>query len=196
MSIDQNTLSAEMDAFAQKIDPPLERWRYCHSRMSHQVRQGGEKRTFVRDTGIAAVKRVIGKPTMTPWSVLYRLRLINRKGVEGAHEYLAQSVIVAGLEAGALQRWNIGHVYFLNVAAMPHVIKIGFSRRVSERIDDIRKSVGERLVLDALKVGTHIDEAWWHHNWRKYQISGEWFFDPFKSERTLPDFLAKATEAA
>lgn len=193
--IDTNALAAEMDAFAQKITPPLERWRYCHDRMAFRDRRAGDIRCFLRTNGVAAVKRVIGKPEMAQSSVMMRLRLINRHGVDGAVEWFSRFPTAAGLDCGALQRWNIGHVYFLRVAALPHVMKIGFSRRVPERLDEIRKAAGERLLVDALKVGTHIDEAKWHHNWRKFNIEGEWFFDPFKTDRTLPDFLAKSEAA-
>jgi hypothetical protein len=97
-----------------------------------------------------------------------------------------------------MEAWHVGHVYFARLEDHPHVVKVGFSRRVRERLEDIESKCKSRLVVNPkeLRVGTMADEHWWHRNWKASHISGEWFFDPFTTERSLPAFLIETPSGA
>jgi hypothetical protein len=97
-----------------------------------------------------------------------------------------------------MQAWHVGHLYYARVESHPHVVKIGFSRRLHERFEDIESKVKTKLFMHrgGAKPGTLADEHWWHAAWSRHNISGEWFFDPRMTDRTLPDFLIRQKQEA
>jgi hypothetical protein len=94
------------------------------------------------------------------------------------------------LKVGPLPAWAVGHVYVLRVASHPDVAKVGFSRRVMERIDDIRAKAKTALELESVHAGTLLDEQKWHRRLASSHIVGEWFWHPGATDRSLPAFLA------
>ena len=198
----QARLDDEIAAFAGRITPAIERWQYAAkvSRKRYYSRRFGGWVDGLNDKSVPALSRVLG---VRPWTVKSRVARICHEGMDGAiafardfdGKYSGEGRLLRPyFEVGTLPAWCCGHVYFARVKTHPHVLKIGFSRRVRERLDDISSKNKVGLVLlnrDHLKVGTQADEHWWHASWAPYRIDGEWFFDPKSSERTLPDFLAE-----
>lgn len=195
-------LDEEVEAFVARITPAMERWRYAAKASRKRVysRYIGAWVNGLNDKSLPALARVLG---VKPWIVKGRVARICHEGVEGAiafakdydEKYSGDGRLLRPyFDVGILPAWCCGHVYFARVKTHPHVLKIGFSRRVRERLDDISSKNKIALVLpdkDHLKVGTQADEHWWHADWSRYRIDGEWFFDPKSADRTLPDFLAE-----
>ncbi len=146
--------------------------------------------------------RILGRDVVT---TRLRLGLLLTEGIEAAFEWGKQwderwkhlELSKPSYSVGPMQAWHIGHLYFARVASHPHVVKIGFSRRVRERLDDIASKAKVKVEMrpGEIRVGTLADEHWWHKNWEKCRISGEWFFDPRMTDRTLPAFLAQPEQA-
>lgn len=192
----------EVGAFAVSITPSTERWRYASKAGAKQFfsKWHGRHIDGVNQKAVPALARLLG---VKPWVVKSRLGRTLQIGFDEALFYAAEfdreyagegRILRPYFAVGAMPAWCCGHVYFARVDGFPHVLKIGFSRRVRERLDDI--SAKHRISLhipdrDHLKVGTQADEHWWHANWARYQIDGEWFFDPKSVDRSLPDFLAE-----
>lgn len=190
----QAQLAEQVAQFAEQHTPAKPRWEYALARTSHRRRlDDGRIITLLSERTFPVVARFLGvRQSRAAWW----LRTMKREGgFEAAHAWLSR-FNDDPLTVGTLEPWQIGHVYFARVADMPHVAKVGFSRRVAERIDDIETKTKSRLIVDTLKVGTLADEHWWHRNWRSLHISGEWFFWPQSSDRSLPAFLAQEREAA
>lgn len=196
-------LAEEVNAFAASIEPPLERWRYAGrvGRCKYLSKRDGQWHEMVNAKTVPALSRLTGisKP-----SVHLRVGQIIRMGFEGAiafgREFDSRRVtdILPDYHSAApLSHWCIGHVYLARVKSHPHVLKIGFSRRVRDRLEDISSKTRAKLVVPErhLKVGTQADEYWWHKHWAETQIEGEWFFDPSMPDRSLPDFLQKQEAA-
>jgi len=185
-------------AFAEKITPAKERWEYCFDRASYkQTTRGGEVKTFLNERTFPVVDRITG---CTRGGAGYRLGKIRRLGLDAALAWdWGYKHIVAKplLDVGPMQAWNVGHLYFARCVSHPHVVKIGFSRRVRERLDDIESKIKARIELrhGESRVGTLADEHWWHKNWSDLRISGEWFFDPHMTDRSLPAFLDETVQA-
>jgi hypothetical protein len=190
-------LAAQVLAFAEQAAPAKTRWEYALSRSSYVFRspRDGHEHTCLNKRTIPVVARFLGVPV---GRANLRLRTMRREGSFAAAEaWMARTPIIANpFAVGPIEPWQIGHVYFAGVADAPHVLKIGFSRRVGDRIADIEAKVNRRLNVVAVKVGTLADEHWWHHDWRHHRISGEWFFDPRADERTVPNFLQAAVAEA
>lgn len=186
--------------FAEKITPAKERWEYCLTRASYTyVSKKYGPSESINGRTIPVVSRILG---VNETRVKLCFMQLGRMGFEEAREHCksrrSYSLLGDWFAVGPLQAWQIGHLYFARVKTHPHVVKIGFSRRVRQRIDDIESKVKADLFVEKgqLRVGTLADEHWWHKNWREFNISGEWFFDPHMSDRTLPAFLMKQEEAA
>lgn len=188
-------LADDAAAFAEKITPPKERWAYCFERASYvyrSLRYGAG--VCLNDRTFPVVDRIAG---CFPGGAKFRLGKIKQLGLDGAFEADAKARRFSTkpwFYVGPMQAWHVGHVYFARVETHPHVLKVGFSRRVHDRLDDIEAKVKAKLVMlpGEIRVGTLADEHWWHKNWEKSQISGEWFFDPHMTDRSLPAFLAVA----
>lgn len=88
-----------------------------------------------------------------------------------------------------LSRDSVGHVYVARVAAFPHVLKIGFSRRPEERMKRLTWETGEDHVLEEAYPGTLVEEALIHRLRYEWHIVREWFFDPDHESRIHPSFL-------
>lgn len=188
MTPSRAALADEIAAFAEKITPANARWEYalesCRTRDGH----------FVVKSFPALARLISG--SIAPASVGFRLDQIQRYGsVDAARTaFFARPHRSRSAEpyaVGPIEPWQIGHVYFARVKAMPHIVKVGFSRRVRDRIEDIESKSRAHLDVFATIVGTAADEQWWHHDWRKLNITGEWFFEPKSTDRTLPAFLTK-----
>lgn len=190
-------LAASLNTFATRIEPAAERWQYCFDRATYKSRDG----LWINQRTLPVCGRIIGR--LSPSSVAFRLGKIKRLGWDGALEWAKQwdadkpDWFPQTFAVGPLQQWHIGHLYFARVVSHPHVVKIGFSRRVRERFEDIESKCKTKLFMRPrdIRVGTLADEHWWHKNWAARRISGEWFFDPHTSDRSLPDFLAKHAQA-
>jgi hypothetical protein len=193
--LDPVALATQIGDFAKRIEPAEARWSYCLERRQYTHRfRSGEVGQCIRETGTEACNRILGT-RLNPSSLRLRLGLLHREGYAAAHEHYTRYG-GNGLSVGPLEAWNIGHVYFLRLSKHPHIFKIGFSRRLADRIDDIRSKTGAGMVVHAVRVGTLLDEQWWHQNWRNHRISGEWFFEPASADRSRPDFLVEQKQAA
>jgi len=197
-------LTDEVNAFAESIDPALARWRYAARAGSYQFysKHREEWAEALNQKAVPSLARLLG---ISPARAKLRLSQIIRCGIEDtiavAAKYDALRVtdlLPPYLHVGPLPQWCLGHVYFARVKTHPHILKIGFSRRVRDRLEDIAAKNKIDLIVPEghLKVGTQADEHWWHSDWSRYRIDGEWFFDPKSSERSLPDFLTKSQVAA
>jgi len=189
-------LAESAAAFAEKITPTKERWQYCFDRASYKSRHRitGEPAVYLNERTFPVVDRITG---CFRGGAGYRLSQIKRYGLDGAIAWAETRWPVSFSKpfyhTGPMQAWHVGHVYFARVVSHPHIVKIGFSRRVRSRLDDIESKAKTKIEmrLGEIRVGTLADEHWWHRNWRNFRIEGEWFFDPHMSNRTLPDFLAE-----
>ena len=198
-------LTQQASEFIRSIDETRARWEYCLAASHYRYRtKRGDVILQPNSRSMPVAAKILGRRKF--W-VERALRELRQYGWEGAQEREADTRRRYGLEltslpklfeVGPLKAWEAGHVYFSRVADHPHVVKIGFSRRVHERLDDIESANKTRLVVrpGQLRVGTLLNEHWWHRNWQATSISGEWFFDPFTTERTLPSFLQQQAEAA
>ena len=188
-------LADEMRAFAASIEEAKPRWLYCLDRVKRVSVWKGQQYPSYSQAAAKICERILGAGTYVS---LPRFSKLEELGYEEAN---AKSRTFNGRPAygvGPLEAWHIGHVYFARVESHPHVLKIGFSRRVRDRLEDIESEAKTKLVVRSghLKVGTMADERWWHDDCAKFKIDGEWFFDPKSSDRTLPHFLAAKAEAA
>lgn len=197
-------LTDEVNAFAESIDPALARWRYAAKAGGYRF-FSKHSDEWVEGLNLKAVPSLAQLLGISPSRAKLRLSQIIRCGLEDtitvASKYDALrvgTILPPYLHVGPLPQWCCGHVYFARVSTHPHVLKIGFSRRVHERLEDIsaKNKIGLVVPEGHLKVGTQADEHWWHSDWSRYRIDGEWFFDPKSSERSLPDFLTKSQVAA
>lgn len=187
--------------FAGKITPSRERWAYCLDRASFSEWLEWRGETFFLNERVLPVcDRILG---IYRGASGYRLKQLRERGYDGAEEHYAKRWSDHGkpfFGVGPMEGWHVGHVYFARLVDHPHVVKVGFSRRVRERLEDVESKCKAKLFVNPgdLRVGTLADEHWWHREWRKSRISGEWFFDPATTDRSLPAFLApkSALEAA
>lgn len=188
----EDDLAIQAEAFAQSITPAKARWQYCFEKSTYWYTDKYGRRELSPNVRTHAVcDRILG---VYKGSSAYPLRQIRLKGIDAAFEWagtLKRYSARPMFYVGPMQSWHVGHVYFARVRSHPHVVKIGFSRRVRDRVNDIETKCRSQLFVQPkqLLVGTLADEHWWHKNWSKHRISGEWFLDPFMSDRTLPSFL-------
>lgn len=199
LPISDAALAQEAADFAGRITPCHARWDYCFGRVAFYYQsKRGEILTFHTRT-LPVCDRILGVPKGTAALKLAGLR---DYGFAGAEARAAKWAWHKGpyFTVGPMEAWHVGHVYFARLVTHPHVVKVGFSRRVRERVDDIEAKCKSRIRVEPaeLSVGTLADEQWWHREWRANRITGEWFFDPASTARTLPEFLAPkpAMEAA
>lgn len=184
--------------FAEKITPAKQRWEYCFARATYawqHPRYGSS--LSVNGRTVPVVARVAG---VNETRIRVNFQRLKRHDYETAHaEANARASDILGdrFAVGPMQAWHIGHLYFARVDSHPHVVKIGFSRRVHDRFEDIASKCKTKLSMrpGEIRVGTLADEHWWHKNWSDHRISGEWFFDPHMPDRTLPNFLADHAQA-
>lgn len=183
-------LAAQIAAFSASIEPERKRWEYCLPRVCHNaIRKDGEPYLAFQHDKMGRVTRLLGREAQY---CRFRLGRILTSDYTSASETFKAH----GMGVGALQPWLLGHVYFARIASHPHIMKVGFSRRVRPRLEDIQRLIGEDLLTPVIVVGTGADEQWWHHEWQDNRISGEWFFDPMMTESSLPDFLQTSEEKA
>lgn len=179
-------MTAEVLAFAARIEPQNARWGYCLRSGTYLAPGiGGGDWFYLNRKSFPVCARILGIPTWRAQSTMGRLLNFPDKVKPGA------------LAVGPLQPWLIGHVYFARLRRFQHIMKIGFSRRVHERLSDLERQTGEEFARPiATRVGTALDEQWRHRHWQEHRISGEWFFDPQMADRTLPSFLQPEAIAA
>lgn len=183
-------LADQIAAFAARIEPERPRWEYCLPRVCHNsFRLDGEPTLAFQYDKMSRVTRLLGRDAQYCRNRLGHILCSD-------YEATAEMLQVHGMGVGALQPWLLGHVYFARLESHPHILKVGFSRRVRARLEDIQRATGEALSPPQIVVGTGADEQWWHHEWAEWRISGEWFFDPQSSDRGLPDFLTNSDEKA
>lgn len=181
-------LTAEAAAFAAEHEPASKRWGYVVARMQKALTlRSGKTVTGLRKGGADACIKFLGVH-LTEDGLRRRLLRHLDMGFKKADEWFSRYG-GNGLAVGPVRAWTVGHVYVLRVASHPDVMKIGFSRRVLERVADLRSKTGTKLDVAAVTVGTLMDEHWWHDKWSDHRISGEWFFHPHAEDRSLPDFL-------
>ncbi|EJN04272.1 GIY-YIG nuclease family protein [Phyllobacterium sp. YR531] len=189
----EEDLAIQAEAFAQSITPAKARWLYCFEKATFLKPLGnGEKLRVPHKRTLPICERILGIRKGRAW---FRMHQIRHMGFDEAFAWAETRPIYQGTPffgVGPMQAWHVGHIYFARVQSHPHVLKIGFSRRVADRLAEIESKCKTSVYVSphGLKVGTLADEHWWHKNWNDFRISGEWFFDPHMSERTLPDFLA------
>lgn len=185
-------LAESAATFAEKITPAKERWEYCFARASYGYGDG----RCINGRTVPVIARILGNSELRVKLNLRRLMLRNFD--EAREEANSRPSIILGdrFAVGPMQAWHVGHLYFARVRSHPHVVKIGFSRRLHDRFDDIASKAKVKLYMEPgeIRAGTLADEHWWHRDWRKFRISGEWFFDPHMPARTLPNFLAEQTQ--
>ena len=198
----ERQLAESAAEFVEKITPAKARWQYCTERSTyiyHSKRFGVGPSLNARTIKVCA--RILGA---NEYSARRWLGRIMRDGIERAWAEAEEwdrkphrKNWPPALAVGPMQAWHVGHLYFARCDGHPHVVKIGFSRRVRERLDDIESKCKTKLFMrpGEIRVGTLADEHWWHKNWERFRISGEWFFDPHMSERSLPPFLAEYSQA-
>lgn len=188
-------LAENAAAFAATITPAKERWEYCAARATYESRLGYG--ICVNDRTIPVVARILGTSAGRAKLNLQRLRRKSFEDARAEANAFAFELIGDRFAVGPMQAWHVGHLYFARVVSHPHVVKIGFSRRVRARLDDIESKVKSKIEMrpGEIRVGTLADEHWWHKNWSDHRISGEWFFDPHMSDRSLPDFLREDTQS-
>lgn len=191
---ERHTLSAEVIQFAKAKEDCRARWLYCLSRV--QIRwvydDGSVSFVEMNERAVPACNRFLNSGNS-----LYRLRMLGR--TDATYDSVNERLARFGsrpLDVGPMQPWLIGHVYFLRVTSHPHVFKVGFSRRVEDRIADLQSTYKTDFEKPITRVGTQADEVWWHRAWHKSNISGEWFYDPKSTNRSLPDFLQPQQEKA
>lgn len=184
----EDELTAQVRAFGLSIEAARDRWEYCLTRVCHRGISPltHEIRDAFHGEMMSRVTRLLGRDAR---SCRVRLGHIKHGGYETA------SKLFPDMSVAALQPWMLGHVYFARVASHPHVVKVGFSRRVRQRIADVQRQVGAELLVTEVRPGTGADENWWHFELAGLRISGEWFFDPEHDERSVPEFL-REREAA
>lgn len=191
-------LAEQVANFATKITPADERWAYGYRSAAYLHTWKGRTSVCFHEKSARALSRILGRDAR---SVQRRLSMIADHGsVDAARAYRLKLLNGLGIDRDpfdvpALEPWHLGHVYFARLADKPHVLKVGFTRRLHDRIEDIESKCRVRFGDVVTRVGTMSDEAWWHHHLKETCISGEWFFDPEMSERTLPDFLVKSEAA-
>lgn len=185
-------LADQIQAFSESISADKERWLYCleRSTMKYVCKDGRVLHPLV-DSAMPASDRIIGCYRGTAKS---RLVKIQNLGWDAAQEWVSGHKWLATrpyFYVGPMQAWNVGHVYFARVRSHPHVVKIGFSRRVRDRLDDIqsKNKISIDVAAVGLQVGTMLDEQRLHRDFAAMRISGEWFYDPDMSDRSLPAFL-------
>ena len=188
-------LAESAGTFAEAITPAKARWEYCADRSSyvfHSQKYGRMVSTNSRTVPVAA--RVLGVSTHRVKLNFQKLRRANFDAARAEANAIPSVIFGDRFGVGPMQAWQVGHLYFARVKSHPHVVKVGFSRRVRERFDDIASKAKASLVMlpGEIRAGTLCDEHWWHKNWSDYRISGEWFFDPHASDRSLPKFLEAA----
>lgn len=185
-------LAEQVAGFVSRITPTDARWQYAMEACTYEYK--GEPNFC--DTAARAVGRIVGHDLR---GVSLRLMTIRKHGSIGAaREWFAQRPFWGSHDpyaVPALEPWHIGHVYFARLYKYPHLFKVGFTRRLHERIEDIESKSKVQIGEVRTLVGTMADEALWHRKLRDTRVSGEWFFDPLKSERGLPDFLVKSEAA-
>lgn len=191
-------LAQEVADFAAKITAGDDRWAYAYRSSAYLHTWKGRTSVCFHEKSARALSRILGGNAS---SVQRRLSMIADKGsVAAARAYRLELLKGAGLDRDpfavpALEPWHLGHVYFARLAERPHVLKVGFTRRLHDRLEDIESKSHTRFGDVAVRVGTMSDEAWWHHHMKSSCISGEWFFDPDMQDRSLPAFLLQSEAA-
>lgn len=172
--------------FAAEHEEAKPRWLYCRSVLRH--RDQLTDRWSYDERGLASCERFL------KISAKYKLRMLRNQTFEEVDDRLRRFG-GKGLTVGPVEPWQVGHVYFARLASHPHVVKVGFSRRVADRLDDLQRIAGCPLNFWTAQPGIRALEAWWHRDWHRFRINGEWFFDPQSADRSLPAFLVaeKAT---
>ncbi|MEO9297592.1 hypothetical protein [Devosia alba] len=192
-------LATEAAAFAERITPAKDRWLYCLGRTAYQHKaRNGEVYTCLSERTFPVCDRIIG---CYKGNAASRLRKLSELGWDGAVEWVSGRQWLAQrpyFYVGPMEPWHVGHVYFARVESHPHVMKVGFSRRVRERIEDVESKCKVKLFVPPghLIVGTMADEHFMHRTMKRANIAGEWFFDCSSADRSLPDFLQSQQERA
>lgn len=190
--LSKDAMATQCAKFAESISSCEQRWAYCFARATfwYQSKHGLTSRV-IDQRSVPTVERITGCR-----GAAFRLAKIGSIGMEEALHYRFRVSERMLLTVGVMEPWHIGHVYLARLADYPHVMKIGFSRRVRQRLEDVESKAKLRLLVPRLIVGTMLDEQWQHRQYQDFRISGEWFFDPASSERSLPPFLAVNTKRA
>lgn len=195
----ESDLAVQVNDAALVLQPAESRWLYCLNRASFQYtdRQGLEWPSL--DARMMPVcDRITG---CHPGGSALRLRWLRDFGWEGAQDRASSFRRHSDrpfFHVGPMQPWHLGHVYLARVHSHPHVVKIGFSRRVRDRLEDIESKCVTKLFIrpGELLVGTLADEHWWHRTYAANRICGEWFLDGESRDSELPHFLSAEMEAA
>jgi hypothetical protein len=187
-------MAQEVADFAVKMTPEAARWEYAMSVAtylnSHGQRQYDGK-------AARAVGRFLGYDQGSMALRLMRISL--HGGLEGARAHFQTRAYWQDgnpFKVCAIEPYQIGHVYFARLRQFPHVMKVGFSRRVHSRIDEIESKSRQTVGDVTVEVGTMADEHRFHRLWKDNCISGEWFYAPNMDERSLPPFLAETKAEA
>lgn len=172
----------EVARFAAGLTLADRRWTYCHGLVVHSD-------GFFDKSAMGSCQRFLG----TGYNIEWRIRQMTKHGgVAGAR---ARFTHIDMYDVGAMEPWQIGHVYFARLVKFPWVMKIGFSRRVDRRLAEVESKSGERVIFCGAEVGIKALENWHHREAHANRISGEWFFDSAYAERDLPAFLAHPVAA-
>jgi hypothetical protein len=175
----------EQDRLFAELTGLRGRLAYIHERTSDRV---GAKTTrdaslFFR-AGVLVGRNGDGARSM--------VKLINRKGIDGALAFYQDFGATVELEAARPSVSQIGFVYTARFVRYPHVIKIGFSAAPARRVKELQGKFGEVLDLEGAYVGTMLDEAREHINAKHRYIGRECMFAPdFDDVRPgrIPPFL-------
>lgn len=199
LQISDDDIVRDANNFALVIEPAEVRWQYCLGRVRFPCFDaGGFEHTFLNSRSFTVCDKITG---CYPGGAEYRLRKLAELGWEGAQEWAAKRAHRGPrpfFHVGPLHPWQIGHVYLARVQTHPHIVKVGFSRRVRDRLADIEAQSGVKLFVKPgeLFVGTLADEHWWHRKYAANRIAGEWFVDGAYPNTGLPNFLSAMREAA
>lgn len=101
------------------------------------------------------------------------------RGEKTDHTYQPRSLPSMTMEPGKTP----GYVYFLK---MGDKVKIGFTRRLYDRLLSLRTASPEEVEVLKVIPGTEQTERYFHHHFMPHRLKGEWF----RLDGALAGFLA------
>lgn len=101
-----------------------------------------------------------------------RLRKIQEETVDAARHEAAIAVPPVKLNERTALLVDVGYVYFIRSGQS---VKIGFSRDVKKRLQQLKTGAAHKVSILAAVPGTMDTEAYFHRMFAEYRMSGEWF---------------------
>src|SRR6185437_3092056 len=139
----KSALASDVAAFAAATAEADARWTYAVRTATYTYvdKKGRSWENSLCGKTVAPLTRFIGCNHTRSSFGLRCMRILSLGSVGAAREAYFSDGHREGwpdpYRVGPVEPWQIGHVYFARVKNFPHVVKIGFSRRVHDRIEDI-----------------------------------------------------------